>query len=123
MRVGYWHFAFLGPESFSAAEASECAGDQDAFWEYHDLLFENQDAYGEGTFNDFAASLALAPDAFTACLESGKFQAPVQMDFQEGIRLGATGTPTFFINGVYLNGARPQAEFEEIIEAELATMD
>jgi protein-disulfide isomerase len=106
-----------------AAEASRCAGEQGKFWEYHDLLFENQDAYGEAAFRDFAASLKLNTDQFDSCLESGKYVTQIKQDFQEALRLGATGTPAIFINGVFVNGARPQPEFEEIIEAFLATMN
>ena len=71
----------------------------------------------------FAEDLSLDAGLFSSCLESGKFKSQVQQDFQEGIRLGATGTPAFFINGIFVNGARPQYEFEEIIDALIATLD
>ena len=106
-----------------AGEASRCAGEQGKFWEYHDLLFENQDEYGENAFNSFAEHLGLDTARFSACLESGKFKPLVQADFDEGIRLGATGTPAFFINGIFVNGARPQNEFEEIIDGLLVAME
>lgn len=106
-----------------SAEASRCAGEQGKFWEYHDLLFENQDEVGEDAFQEYAETLKLDRDQFTTCLESGKFKQPIKEDFQEGIRLGITGTPAFFINGIFVNGAQPQPVFEEIIEVELATMD
>ncbi|RME42104.1 MAG: DsbA family protein, partial [Chloroflexi bacterium] len=51
VRFGYQHFAFLGTESEWAAEASECAGEQNAFWEYHDLLFERWGGENQGAFN------------------------------------------------------------------------
>jgi protein-disulfide isomerase len=106
----------------SAGEACRCAGDQGQFWPYHDLLFENQFGYGPDGFREFARSLNLNLEQFGQCLESGKYKAKVREDFQEAIRLGATGTPYFFINGVPLTGAKPQQEFEAIIEAQLATM-
>lgn len=106
-----------------AAEASRCAGEQGRFWEFHDLPFENQGAYGETAFGDFADTLKLNMDQFNACLESGKFKAQIKEDLQEAIRLGAPGTPAFCTNGVFMNGARPQREFEEIIEAELAALE
>jgi protein-disulfide isomerase len=59
---------------------------------------------------------------FETCLESAKFRAAIQEDFQEGLRLGITGTPFFFINGIPVNGARPQPDFEQIIESELALL-
>ncbi|HWP86211.1 MAG TPA: DsbA family protein, partial [Terriglobia bacterium] len=74
-------------------------------------------------FRMFAESLKLDLDRFTSCLRSGKYKPLVKADFDEGIRLGATGTPAFFINGIFINGARPQPEFEEVIEALLASLE
>jgi protein-disulfide isomerase len=105
------------------AEAARCAGEQGQFWAYHDVLFQNQDAYGQEAFQQFAADLGLNLDRFTACMESGKFKPLIQADYKEGIRLGATGTPAFFINGIPLIGARPQPEFEEIIDALLFALE
>ncbi|RMF45155.1 MAG: hypothetical protein D6755_08385, partial [Anaerolineae bacterium] len=51
VRMGYIHFAFLGQESLWAAEASECAADQDAFWEFHDKLFNSQNGENRGAFS------------------------------------------------------------------------
>jgi protein-disulfide isomerase len=111
-----------GSENPGGGEASRCAGEQGKFWEYHDLLFENQDYYGQLAFEDFANELKLDIKAFNACMESRKYAPMVKADFDEGIRLGARGTPYFFINGVPVNGARPQADFEQVIEAELFLM-
>ena len=112
----------IGSGAPGSAEASRCAGEQGKFWEYHDLLFENQDYFGEEAFREYATTLELDVTQFTTCMESGKFKPPIKEDFQEGIRLGITGTPAFFINGIMVNGAQPQSEFEEIIDVELATM-
>jgi predicted DsbA family dithiol-disulfide isomerase len=106
----------------SAAEASRCAGEQGKFWEYHDLLFENQSEYGPEGFQDFAKSLGLNLDKFGQCLDTGKFKAQVKEDFQEAVKLGAVGTPYFFVNGVPISGARPQKEFEAVIDAQLANL-
>jgi protein-disulfide isomerase len=107
----------------SAAEASRCAGEQGKFWAYHDLLFENQNESSPTVFRDFAKSLGLNVDQFGQCLDTGKFKTQVKADFQEALRLGAVGTPYFFVNGVPISGARPQAEFEAVIEAELANLN
>jgi hypothetical protein len=50
VRFGYFNFAFLGDESQWAAEAAECAGDQDAYWEFHDYLFSHQNGENQGAF-------------------------------------------------------------------------
>ncbi len=105
-----------------SADAARCAGEQGKFWEYHDLLFENQDSAGPEAFKEFAEDLKLNPDQFASCLKSGKYKAQIKADYQEALRLGITGTPAFFINGVLISGARPKAEFENIIDTELALM-
>jgi protein-disulfide isomerase len=106
----------------SAAEASRCAGDQGQFWPYHDLLFESQGDYGPSDFLTFADSLHLNVQQFRECLSSRKHKEQVKQDFQEALRLGATGTPYFFVNGISLSGARPQAEFEIMIEEQLTSL-
>ncbi|MCH7978567.1 MAG: thioredoxin domain-containing protein [Acidobacteria bacterium] len=113
----------IQPGAHGSAEASRCAGAQGKFWEYHDLLFENQDFFGDDEFREYAEILQLDTKQFTTCLESGKFQSQIQEDFQEGVRMGITGTPFFYINGIPVNGAQPAAVFEEIIEAELAAIE
>ena len=118
----YKHFplASAHPNAMRAAEASECARDQGKFWEYHDLLFKNQNKLQENDLIAYAASLALDKDAFSSCLSSGIKKLDVQNDFQEGLDAGVQGTPIFFINGRRLEGAQPYAAFKQIIDEELA---
>jgi len=125
VRFGYWHFAFLGTESFWAAEASECAAEQDAFWEYHDLLFdrqagENQGAFKKENLKQFAVDLELDTQAFNECLDNGKFSTQVQTESSNARSLGVTSTPAFVINGQAILGAQPFEVFEQVIEQELA---
>ena len=103
-----------------AAEAANCAGDQDQFWAYHDKLFENQRALKVPDLKQYAAALELDTASFDQCLDSGKYAASVQADMDDAGKLGVTGTPAFFINGRFLNGAQPFEKFAEIIEEELA---
>jgi len=116
---------FHGGRSVQASEATECARDQDKYWEMHDLLFLRQEDFPkeEGAINGFLASLAeeleLEPEVFRACLEEGKYTAEVQHDLEEAKAAGVTGTPTYFINGRKLVGAQGFAAFAEIIEEEL----
>ena len=105
------------------ADAARCGGEQGKFWEYHDLLFENQDDTGGAVFREYAEELKLNLEQFNSCLESEKYRAQIQTDFREAVSLAIPGTPFFYINGIPLNGARPQPEFEEIIEAELARLE
>ena len=115
----YRDFAILGPESVSAAIAAECADDQEQFWTYHDLLFANQSDLNRVAYIGFAEQLGLDVDVFTGCIDNETHLEEVQADSETVKRLGATGTPTFFINGRYVNGAQPFDVFARIIEEEL----
>jgi len=102
-----------------AAEASECADEQGKFWEYHDKLFENQNALDTGSLKQYAKDLGLDTAKFNSCLDSGKMTSEVQKDFSDGAQSGVSGTPTFFINGIQIVGAQPYSAFEQLIEQEL----
>jgi protein-disulfide isomerase len=108
------------PHAQGAAEASRCAADQGKYWEYHDLLFAHQDKLDPAGLAEQARILKLDEKKFDECLKSGKYQAAVEKDLQDGTQAGVSGTPAFFINGVFLNGAQPASAFEKIIESELA---
>ncbi|MGH9785714.1 MAG: thioredoxin domain-containing protein [Terriglobia bacterium] len=110
----------IHPQAQIASQASRCAGEQDKFWEYHDLLFENFGRLDKPALLEHAASLGLDRGKFDECLSSGKFDPRIEEDLKAGEQAGVSGTPAFFINGVFLNGAQPAAAFEKIIEEELA---
>ena len=124
LRFVYKHFAILGPESNRAAEASECAADQDKFWAYHDLLFVDQLA-NRSTLNDerlvsLAIEIGLDTDTFSQCLTSDKYANIVKQETLTIQSLGARGTPAFLLNGIPIVGAQPFEEFEKLIEEQLA---
>ena len=106
-------------EAPKASEASHCAHEQGKFWEYHDLLFANQKALKTENLKSYAAQLGLDGDAFATCLDSGKWAKDVAEDMADGQAVGVSGTPAFFINGQFLNGARPFEQFKELIDGEL----
>ena len=111
----------LHPQAQTAAEASRCAGEQGKFWEYHDALFaEEQPKMDERGLAATARSVGLEEKSFSACVASGKFKTQIELDLQDGTRAGVSGTPGFFINGVFVSGAQPLAEFEKVINRELA---
>ena len=105
-----------------SAEAANCASDQGKFWEYHDKLFENQTKLDKPNLVQYAEQLQLDAAAFNECLDSGKYTVDVLQDMSEGQSVGVTGTPAFFINGRFLNGAVPYERFAAIIDDELASM-
>ncbi|MBT5023328.1 thioredoxin domain-containing protein [Candidatus Woesearchaeota archaeon] len=103
-----------------AAEAAECAGDQDMYYDMHDMLFEDGVVGGVTTFKKYAKELGLDTEEFDECLDSDKHAQEVQDDMAAGSSFGVSGTPAFFINGQKIVGAQPFSAFEAIIEEELA---
>ncbi len=122
VRLSYRDFPLsqMHGQAQSAAQAAQCAGEQGKFWEFHDLLFENFNQLSMGSFIEHAMILEMGLGEFQQCMESGKFLAVVEKDFQDGRMAGINGTPAFFINGIVLTGAQPASAFEAIIESELS---
>ncbi|MBZ5516486.1 MAG: thioredoxin domain-containing protein [Acidobacteriia bacterium] len=105
-----------------AAEAARCAEEQGKFWEYHDALFAaDQPKLDETGLSETARRLGLEENAFRSCLAGGKFKTSIEQDVQDGTKAGVVGTPAFFLNGVFVNGAQPEAEFEKIINSQLVS--
>ena len=108
VRVGYRHAAYQGEGSLLAAEASECAADQDAFWPYHHALIEVSEQLTEETLTEVAEELDLDVDEFETCLSEGKYEDLVFDETQDSHSLfGVQGTPTFIVNGMRVVGAQP----------------
>lgn len=83
-------------------------------------MFANQRALSDDDLKKYAAEIELDTEAFNTCYDSGQFRADVVQDYQEGQQIGVTGTPAFFINGRFLNGAQPFENFQAVIDEELA---
>ncbi|HKQ98671.1 MAG TPA: thioredoxin domain-containing protein [Candidatus Polarisedimenticolia bacterium] len=107
------------PNAETAAMASECADEQGKYWEMHKAMFGNQSKLAAADLVETAGNVGMDKDKFKGCLDSGKFRTEVQKDFQDGQKAGVSGTPTFFINGVMIVGARDVNSFSEIIDREL----
>lgn len=112
-------FPVQGPDSQRAAEAAECARDQDALDEYKNLVYENFRQYSADTLKQHAATLGLDTAQFNECLDTGQKAAVVQQHLAEGRAAGVTGTPGFTINGELVQGALPLAEFQRVIDRHL----
>lgn len=116
---------FIGhPLTERTAEAAECADDQDKYWEYHDTLYEAQDAwqYNRGLDKQlvkYAEDLGLNSTLFKECLDSGIFEDVAKKENRQATTAGVSGTPTFIINGRRVVGAQPYHVFTQIIESEL----
>jgi len=109
----------IHPDAQAAAEAAMCAGDQDAYWPYHDKLFSSE-SLDTQTFLQYAQDLSLNVEQFKSCITEQKFKNAIQTDSDFAINLGVSSTPTFFINGLAVVGAQPLDVFKQIIDKELA---
>ncbi len=107
------------PRAWKAAEAARCAGEQERYWDYHDVLFRNVKALEVEQLKQYAAELQLDTERFNTCLDSGQQTAAVRRDLAQGSQLGVSGTPAFFINGRFLSGAQPFTVFQEAIDEAL----
>lgn len=107
------------PFAMGAAQAARCAGEQGKFWEYHDLLFADQAGLDKPGLTSKAQKLQLNQKQFEACVSSEKYKTQIQQDSQEGIKAGVSGTPGFFINGIFVSGALPEASFDKLIADQL----
>lgn len=112
------------PQALPAAKAANCAGKQEKFWEMHDKIFTNQNewsgsAEADQVFAKYAKELGLDTDKLEACISEDATATEIANDLATGSILGASGTPSFFINGEKLVGAQPYAQFETIINAAL----
>jgi len=110
----------IHPMAGKAAEAGECADDQEKFWEYHDKIFENQQSLSIDNYKKWAVDLGLDAAKFNNCLDSGKYKDEVEKDLSDATRSGGQGTPYFIIGSTPVSGAQPYENFKAIIEAELA---
>jgi len=97
-----------------------CAGDQDAYWPYHEKLFESELGLREAALHEYAKQLELDTDSFESCLSSGKYTDFVKEDMDYAMSIGVQSTPTFYVNGQVVIGAQPIQVFRQIIDEELA---
>jgi protein-disulfide isomerase len=131
VRFEYHHYIVIdgnvgGNESRRSAEASECASEQGRFWDYHDMLFANQQGEGAGGFSDarlraFAGALDLDTDAFDSCFNARRFSRSVTSDESLGRQLGVTGTPALFVNGVRVANPLNYSQVQTAIDEALGT--
>jgi protein-disulfide isomerase len=117
LRIEWRDFPYLGQESVNAAMAARAAQAQGKFWEYHDLLYQNQSGgFPREKLVELAREAGLGAQRFEADLASGEYGEVIAEDFREGQQRGISGTPTFVINGRVLAGLQPVGVYENAIE-------
>ena len=119
--------AFLGDDSLPASAATYCAEEQGLYWEYHSHLYSNQRRIDSGwaglsSLHTYAEVLGLDKDAFSNCMESGKYNESVVFNLEEGINNGVKATPSFIVVGPdgekeFIEGPQPFPVFKSVIES------
>lgn len=121
LRLEWRDFPYFGEQSVQAARAARAAGEQDAFWGFHDALYALGFPPNSGQLTDevligIAGELGLDVERFTTTMQSQAVLDAVTADFQEGQQLGISGTPAFLVNGRPIMGAQPTDTFVAAIE-------
>jgi len=129
VKILFKDFIVVGQDSIHAANAAHCANDQQMFWQYHSILYNNW--AGEGTgwvsseqLNKFANTLGLDMDKFSKCVSELKWEKLVNASHDDAIALGVTATPTFFVidqnkNVMKITGAQQYDVFKEVFDSAL----
>lgn len=110
----------LHPGAELAAMAGECAQEQGKFWEFHEALFADQGVFTLDSLVVTAQDVGLQVSSYEQCMNGGIYEDEVMQDLADGVQAGVTGTPTFFINGLKVEGAIPYGVFDELVKAFLA---
>lgn len=103
------------PNAMHAAEAAEIVGAKGKFWEYHDLLYQNQDMLEDDSLATYASNIGLDASEFLQDLQSGTYEEAVQESFNSGVESGVNGTPSFFVNGSRYDGDWQYESFLEYL--------
>jgi protein-disulfide isomerase len=102
-----------------AAVAANCAGAQGNYWDYFRKLYGDPRGLGDSMYQTYAQEIGLNITAFASCRADAKTANEIDLDLQDGTRLGVNGVPAFFINKRYISGLQPYETFRDAIEAEL----
>lgn len=102
-----------------AAQAGQCAYDQDRFWEFHDIAFENAPNLSVSDLKNYATQIGLDMEQFNQCLDSGQHAVTVSTNGQAANGMGLRGTPSYVVNGTSVIGYDKVAIIN-LIEAAIA---
>ena len=132
MNLKYFHFPHINDDSYLAAHATECAGEQGSFWQYHDNLYEKQGEGGRGLerLEEFAEDLGLDTARFSACMEARTYDGVIQRDINLALRNEVSVTPTIFVlstdpnqTGTKFDGSPSFEEISAVIDELLMTQE
>ncbi len=107
------------PRAVPAAVAANCAGKQDKYWPVHNAIMKDQQSLADADLLAIAKTAGVDIASWEECRKDPAMEAEVAKDLDDGRKAGVSGTPAFFINGIFINGAQPFEKFKAIIDAEL----
>jgi len=127
VKILFKDFIVVNEDSVNAASAAHCAHDQEMFWQYHSILYNNWDGEGTGwasfeRLHQFASTLGLDMDKFSECMSQSKWKDLVLSSHADGRALGVDATPTFFIidqnnEALKITGAQRYDVFQEVFDS------
>lgn len=125
LRFGFRHLPIpeKHPLALIAAEASEAAAVEGKFWEFHDALYPEQPKLSRETILRVAAGVGLDPERVASELDAGTHLPRIERDLASAAASGATGTPSFYVNGAHFSGAYDAGSLVEALEASTATSE
>jgi len=120
-KVRFVHQDFLlgRPRSMAVARSAHCAGEQGKFWEYRQDLMSRPGDWSDQDLTTRTAALGLDAASFKTCLTSDRHDKAIMASSESGQKLGVQATPTFFVNGLRMQGVKTVDEFQQLVEAEL----
>lgn len=124
VKIEFRDYAFIGQDSWNAAQAALAANDQGKFWQYHDALFNAQGQENSGQFSytnlvRIAQQVGLDVPTFEKTLSSNAHLAEVQQEVDQASKAGVDSTPTFFIGDKKIVGIQSYSQFQSAINAAL----
>jgi protein-disulfide isomerase len=106
----------LHPRATAAALAARCAQEQGFYWPYHDKLFSQQEHHEAVDLQRYAQEIGLNMSLFETCVFEKRYVDRIQMESADGLRAGVEGTPTFFFNGIKVQGALNARTLDFIVQ-------
>jgi len=121
----YFPLRSIHQNADASAQAAQAAGMQNTFWEMADLLFTRQTEWEKENqpfqkFLGYAQELKLDTERFSRDFESSDTKNRINHDFEDAMRIGLSGTPTFFLNGRQITNPQSYDQFKQLIQEALA---
>lgn len=106
----------LHPRATAAALAARCAQEQGFYWSYHDKLFLDQQHQEDEDLRRYAQEVGMNVVSFDQCYKEKRYETRIRTEIADGLRAGVEGTPTFFFNGIRIQGALDAKTLEFLIK-------